>query len=224
MGVQVSQAHWTIWKLSKVELNAEPSTVSSQSAIDNDENALAGEDAMIDQAEAVFTPTQSRTDRAIRPEFRVLIEVPKLVLPRRHSARVGIASKTRIEAVPGFRMVSKRRPPKRRLKREVRVAGCLLLACLPLVYGVSRAWSGQLSEIAATELTRPTDLDDEIKATGIGSTLARQVSRSVFEPAVVLMSIEPAQSSMNSDQEAPVKFPGYLLPADSHEDTAHEGS
>jgi hypothetical protein len=40
----------------------------------------------------------------------------------------------------------------------------------------------------------------------------------------VLLSIEPVGTTADSDAEAPVVFPGYLLPEDSHEESAHEGS
>ena len=40
----------------------------------------------------------------------------------------------------------------------------------------------------------------------------------------VLLSIEPVGTTAESDAEAPVVFPGYLLPEDTHEESAHEGS
>jgi hypothetical protein len=39
-----------------------------------------------------------------------------------------------------------------------------------------------------------------------------------------LLSIEPLGTTIDSDGEAPVVFPGYLLPDDNHEEPAHEGS
>ena len=41
---------------------------------------------------------------------------------------------------------------------------------------------------------------------------------------VVVFSVEPAVLAPRADTETPVIFPGYMLPDDSLEDTAHEGS
>ena len=43
-------------------------------------------------------------------------------------------------------------------------------------------------------------------------------------PGVVVLSIEPAGAGPGTDTEVPVVFPGYVLPDDSLEDSAHEGS
>jgi len=43
-------------------------------------------------------------------------------------------------------------------------------------------------------------------------------------PAAVLISIEPAVGSNDSENETPVVFPGYILPDDHREESAHEGS
>ena len=42
--------------------------------------------------------------------------------------------------------------------------------------------------------------------------------------AAVALSTEPAPLVRGNDTEVPVVFPGYLLPDDSLEDSAHEGS
>jgi hypothetical protein len=39
-----------------------------------------------------------------------------------------------------------------------------------------------------------------------------------------LLSIEPVGPTADSDADAPVVFPGYLLPVENHEEAAHEGS
>jgi len=41
---------------------------------------------------------------------------------------------------------------------------------------------------------------------------------------VVVLSIEPAVSAPGTGTEVPVIFPGYVLPDDSLEGPAHEGS
>lgn len=51
-------------------------------------------------------------------------------------------------------------------------------------------------------------------------------SRADAAPTAVLISIEPAGGVVEADAEieAPVVFPGYLLPDDHREEAAHEGS
>jgi hypothetical protein len=40
----------------------------------------------------------------------------------------------------------------------------------------------------------------------------------------VVLSIEPVGTTADPEADAPVVFPGYLLPVENHEDSAHEGS
>jgi len=166
----------------------------------------------------------SRAGRSVRPEFKVLIEIPTI--------QGRISSESVAWGRPKFPLENHRpggsapagRRPRRRLKREVKFAACVVFACLPLSFEASRFWSNRLANIAAMNLTRPPLHDDGRVGEGLGSSLVHQVSSSVFEPAVVLMSIEPAQSGITSEAEPPVIFPGYLLPEDSVEEKAHEGS
>ena len=51
-----------------------------------------------------------------------------------------------------------------------------------------------------------------------------EVSQSATHLLPVLLSIEPVGTSAESDVEAPVVFPGYLLPEDNREEPAHGGS
>lgn len=166
-----------------------------------------------------------RAEQTARPNFRVLIEVPALL---EHRAPVGVASRQPRWVVEADRRPH-RNPPRRpqtrrRLKREVKIAAGILFTLLPCVFHASMAWSGRLGTIAASRLTRIAHPDDVREESGVGSAMTRQVSRSVFEPAVVLMSIEPAQTGLKSDAELPVNLPGYLLPEDSTEEITHEGS
>ncbi len=168
---------------------------------------------------------QSREERVVRPDFSILIEVPKLRDRGnlRSSARTNPRLRFETQSISN-RHSRPRRNVRRRLKREVKIAACALLLSLPLIYGASSAWSLRLGNIAATELTRATNSADEKEGSGLGSALTRQISRSVFEPGVVLLSIEPAQAGKKSEAESPVVFPGYLLPEDSFEEMANEGS
>lgn len=167
-----------------------------------------------------------RAERTALPEFKVLIEVP--ALPEHRAATREAWRKPRLFVEADHRWPRRnptRRPQtRRRLKREVKIAAGIMIALLPLAFHASMVWSGRLGTIAASRLTRTTHSDDERERSGVGSALARQVSRSVFEPAVVLMSIEPAQTGFKPNAEIPVNLPGYLLPEDSVEEITHEGS
>ena len=46
----------------------------------------------------------------------------------------------------------------------------------------------------------------------------------VGSAGAVVLSIEPTPLAPGADTEVPVVFPGYVLPDDSLEDRAHEGS
>ncbi len=139
-------------------------------------------------------------------------------------------SSTRHWKPAGFTAVSPRprevRRPRRRIRRQVRVAGYALLGLLPLLLAWSH-WTSALSshhpgshllslpwhrsegEVAEDE-TRPGAWNSAAAATAF--------------PARVLLSIEPLGTAADSDTETPVVFPGYLLPDDHHEEPAHEGS
>jgi hypothetical protein len=110
------------------------------------------------------------------------------------------------------------------LRREVKLAACLIACLLPMTYHASHVFSNHLGQIAASDLTRPRVDEESETRSELGVDLARKVSRSLFQPAVVLMSIEPAPPGQKSEVELPVNFPGILLPADSLEETTHEGS
>jgi hypothetical protein len=47
---------------------------------------------------------------------------------------------------------------------------------------------------------------------------------SAAAPPVVVLSIEPTVGAPAADTEVPIVFPGYVLPDDSLEEPAHEGS
>ena len=167
----------------------------------------------------------SRAGRSNRVEFATLIEVPTIVVAKDAVGVRRAGNRGRIEIERGWhRAHPPRRQVRRRLKREVKYAALVILACMPLSYEASRVWSSRLGNIAATNLTQAVHDDDVRESADLGSTLAAKVSRTVFEPAVVLMSIEPAQTGIKADAEPPVIFPGYLLPEDSLEEKANEGS
>jgi hypothetical protein len=102
--------------------------------------------------------------------------------------------------------VPQRRARRRRLRREVRVAGYLLLAILPITIAFASMGGYRLSPLAASSLALPSESE---------ASTSREV------PAVSL-SLEPI-SSVSRDFECPVFLPGTLLPADSTEEGGDGG-
>jgi hypothetical protein len=120
------------------------------------------------------------------------------------------------------------RRPRRRLRREVRVAGCALLAFMPLVGVCMLGWPGRSSELLAASISDATArLHGQHAAPERGGRAWPANSRVVEQlgrPSVVVLSIEPAVVAPESDTEVPVVLPGYLLPDDSLEESSHAGS
>jgi hypothetical protein len=171
------------------------------------------------RADTLLTMPSIRSDRAVLHSLATLIEVPEV--KRRPTRRV-----PRRQAVGHWQRA---RPsaarPKRRLRREVRIAGCALLALAPLFAACTLGWSGRPARVLACSIAEATAPDRRSD----GSNLPRDPSNRsadtrVGSPGVVVISIEPAALSPGTDTEIPVVFPGYILPDDSLEDSTHEGS
>lgn len=97
-----------------------------------------------------------------------------------------------------------RRPaPKRRLRREIRMAGYILMTAAPLALAV-------LLLAGAPE------------ASGSASSLARSAVTRI-RPPVISLSIEPPAIVPSARVELPVVLPGYLLPDDGAEESSHAG-
>jgi hypothetical protein len=62
------------------------------------------------------------------------------------------------------------------------------------------------------------------KSGSVAATGLVEISQTATHLLPVLLSIEPLGTSADSDVEAPVVFPGYLLPDDNREEPAHGGS
>jgi hypothetical protein len=130
------------------------------------------------------TPARPRTFEALP----VLISIPNLATAGR-----------------GPRPRSRRR----RLRREVRVAGYFLLAILPASMAFVAFAGERLPTLAA------------------GLTVERQATSaepSVRRAAVIsLEPLEPMVVTVRRELEAPVILPGYLLPADTAEESSDGG-
>jgi hypothetical protein len=171
------------------------------------------------QADTLITMPSIRSDRGAARSLASLIEVPEV---KRSSTR---RTRPRIGRDWQRRRPSSATRPKRRLRREVRVGGCVLLALVPLFAACTLGWSGRPARVLACSIAEATAPDQGFD----GSALPRDRSNRSAEPpngspGVVVLSIEPAVLAPGTDAEFPVVFPGYVLPDDSLEGSTHEGS
>jgi hypothetical protein len=171
------------------------------------------------RADTLLTVSSIRTDRAVPRSLGTLIEVPEVMrrpTKRAHRPRVvGQWQSSRPTAVR----------PKRRLRREVRIGGCALLALAPLLAACTLGWSSRPARVLACSIAQATASDNGFQA----STVPRDPAGGSMEAPVgiqrvVLLSVEPSAIAPGTDTENPVVFPGYVLPDDSLEDSTHEGS
>jgi hypothetical protein len=104
------------------------------------------------------------------------------------------------------------------------MAGCALLALLPIVSACTSGWSSRPGRVVACSI------GDSVAESKNKSAFAQRDGRPqsgtdvVDSNGPVVLSVEPAGVVSGNDMEVPVVFPGYLLPVDSLEDAAHEGS
>lgn len=164
------------------------------------------------QAEALPTMFGPRWDAAESFPIPVLIRVPgvKAHRPRRNLGFLGTAVRSR----PSRRL-------KRRLRREVRLAASAMLAFL----GMGLAWelmAPRRIELAPSLMVSPSWLSAGLTASPPAAPSDGERALSASLPSV-LLSIEAVGTAADADAEAPVVFPGYLLPADTHEEAVHEG-
>jgi hypothetical protein len=165
------------------------------------------------QTEALPRMSTSRRATGMSDHAAPLIQVPRVSLERPRSRLLEpCASATRR---PG-----RSRRPRRRLRREVRLAACALVTLLPLGLTWSHLSSARPNRTHLLTLPSRFDRAGASVETAGWSTLGSSAS----PPPPVLLSIEPLNSTVDSEGETPVVFPGYLLPDDHHEESAHEGS
>ena len=143
-----------------------------------------------------------RTPRVTsRPAVPVLIQVPAVPSLERASRR----ATARLQRRPAAR--------RRRLRREVRMAGYTLMMTAPLILASLLLWGGRPAVSMAA--TRP--VGDCVSDDGRADLAAAR-------PPAISISIESATLSPCSEAEPPVVLPGYLLPDDHCEEPAHAGS
>jgi hypothetical protein len=174
------------------------------------------------QADLVIDMTANQSEQARPLALAVLIEVPAInPLPIARAPR----------AVP--RRLPKagqhRRYGRRRLRREVSLAGCALIALVPLVSACTLGWSNRPDRIVACAISDPlhsqvpTDRDGFFENRPLACE-SQEGQAAIASSGAIVLSTEPAAVAPGSAAETPVIFPGYVLPDDSREDSLHEGS
>jgi hypothetical protein len=173
------------------------------------------------QTDALPMRPSVRAERSVPSSLAVLIEVPdvKASGPLRGRRRVADPQHVR-------RRFS--RPSRRRLRREVRVAGCTLLAFLPLVCVCTLGWLSRSNQVLAASISNETAGSHVQLAVHDRIDRAELASATVADPfglpSAFVLTIEPAVVAPGLDREVPVVLPGYVLPDDSLEESSHEGS
>jgi hypothetical protein len=120
--------------------------------------------------------------------------------------------------------------PRRRLRREVRLAAWSFLALTSLVAGGALSWSSRASGAQdrtvpiAMHRTRNRDAMAHEAALRPGQPEAQPPAGTLGHLPVVVLSIESMAGAPAVDTEVSIVFPGYVLPDDSLEEPAHEGS
>ncbi len=165
------------------------------------------------------TTARLRTSRVRGELVPLLIQVPRIETEHRHRGRGG-----RAEPVGRNHPRRANRPgqaggyprPRRRLRREIRVAGCWILAVAAMGGTFTMGWMSR-----GAGAIQPT--------TRIAAVPAWADARPSFEPAAVdlpaaIEAAEAVPSDSVRDADVGVILPGYLLPDDSREEPADEGS
>ncbi len=106
------------------------------------------------------------------------------------------------------------------------LAGYALLVLTPLLAACTVGWSGGPVRVLACSISDSSSLEQQVadqKAATLPALVVAEASRHDPATAVVLSS-ESGAGSGAAEPEVPVVFSGFVLPDDSTEDTAHEGS
>ena len=162
----------------------------------------------------------SRSETMNPSSLAILITVPEIKL----RANPG----NQLRAEPRMRTTGgATRQRQRRLRRRVRFAGYAMLALVPIASACTIGWSSRPDRILACSISDPVQLTAESGSfanapqLGVGS---KSPQRTIASPEGIALSNDQAASIPGAVAEAPVVFPGYVLPDDSREDSLHEGS
>ena len=158
------------------------------------------------------------TDRAGLRTFACLIEVPDVRRPR--SGRVRPRGLGRWDSGQPSRPRAKRR-----LRREVRVAGYALLALAPLFGACALGRPDRPARVLACSIAEATAPERVLASNGDPRDAFRpSLDSPGSSPGVVILSSGTVAPASGAESDVPVVFPGYVLPDDSLEESTHEGS
>jgi hypothetical protein len=164
-----------------------------------------------------------RAGRSNRDAMSVLIRVPRVDEPRDRvrTWRAEEAARFRPARAAQARRAGTR--PRRRLRRGVRLAGWWVLALASMGGTFAMGWMSRGSGPLDLRVLTATALGHH---TGGPSRAPEGLERPADGPRgeADTIAIGPAIGAPVVDAEVPVVFPGYLLPDDSLEEPAHEGS
>jgi hypothetical protein len=162
----------------------------------------------------------------IRPEQQISTSLPVLIAVPKSKLRANMSS--RYVARPHMRISGRTtRRGRRRLRREVRVAGCALLALVPIASACTLGWSNRPDRILACSISDPRQVtaDNDGFADAPRLDVSYQTLQPMFATSrAVVHSVGQEVAIPGASLEASVIVPGYVLPDDSREDSVHEGS
>jgi hypothetical protein len=157
------------------------------------------------------TTASLRTNRVRGELVPLLIQVPRIEPARRHRQP---RRANRLDQALGSPRPGRR--PRRRLRREIRVAGCWILAMAAMGGTFTMGWMSR-----GAGATQPTARIAAVPAWG-DTCPSREPDPADLPAAIEAVEAHPSDSVR--DAEVGVILPGYLLPDDSREESADEGS
>ncbi len=171
----------------------------------------------------ITEPTVGDSRRMFLHSLAVMIEVP-VVKPS------PIERVRRINSRTARTVRRASRGSRRHLRREVGLAGCALLALVPIVSACTLGWSNRPDRIVACSIPEPRQGASTMDRVGISEMTPSDGTDAAMGQAMIassgtgMFSGEPAAVAPVNAVDPPVILPGYLLPDDSREDVLHEGS
>lgn len=158
-------------------------------------------------------PAPSRSVGSAAVSVPVLIQVPALA--PRHSRTS--------PRIPTVRLRPRNNPelpkPRRRLRREIRLAGSAILCSVSMIWALLSLWSGSpLAGAATSQAKEPTISATEApKPSGLSPSAMPEPPE--VEGPWASISLEPVPRGIDPNLEGPVVQPaGYLLPEPSEEE------
>ncbi len=168
-------------------------------------------------------PTVDDSQRMLLHSLAVMIEVPAV-----KPSPIERVPRTNSRTARTVKRASRR--SRRRVRRKVYLAGCTLLALVPIVSACTLGWSNRPDRIIACSIPEPLqaastmDRDSFSQMAPSDGTETATGQAMIASRRTAIVSGEAAAVAPVSAVEPPVILPGYLLPDDSREDVLHEGS